>query len=109
MEYWNEPKVSDLAPEHENLTELVAGLLLAGSSVITASALDGDCEKAGTSGVLAAATAQTLPMYIFSMIRAGSTPVVNALSTVMLLISSIFVLGFSLIQIRRMGMRGVRL
>ena len=61
MEYWNEPKVSDLAPEHENLTELVAGLLLAGSSVITASALDGDCEKAGTSGVLAAATAQTLP------------------------------------------------
>jgi len=55
------------------------------------------------------ATAQTLPMYIFSMIRAGSTPVVNALSTVMLVVSSIFVLGFSWIQVRRMGMRGVRL
>lgn len=50
-------------------------------------------------------SAQTLPMYIFSMIRSGSTPVVNALSTIMLLISSFFVLGFSLLHVRRLGWR----
>lgn len=49
------------------------------------------------------ATAQTLPMYIFSMIRAGSTPVVNALSTVMLALSSLFVLVFSWVHVRRLG------
>lgn len=46
------------------------------------------------------ATAQTLPMYIFSLIRSGATPVVNALSTVMLLLSSVFVIGFSLLHVR---------
>lgn len=46
------------------------------------------------------ASAQTLPMYIFSMIRSGSTPVVNALSTIMLLVSSLFVVGFSLLHVK---------
>lgn len=50
-------------------------------------------------------SAQTLPMYIFSMIRSGSTPVVNALSTVMLLVSSLFVLSFSFLHVRRLGWR----
>ena len=38
------------------------------------------------------ASAQTLPMYIFSVIRSGATPVVNALSTLLLLTSSLLVL-----------------
>ena len=52
----------------------------------------------------AGASAQTLPLYIFAMVRAGATPMVNALSTLMLLASSALVLVFSLLQIRRMGM-----
>lgn len=44
---------------------------------------------------------QTLPMYIFSMIRAGSSPVVSALSTMLLLVSGILVLIFSSLQVRR--------
>lgn len=50
-------------------------------------------------------SAQTLPMYIFSMIRSGSTPIVNALSTIMLVVSSLLVLGFSLLHVRRLGWR----
>jgi spermidine/putrescine transport system permease protein len=38
------------------------------------------------------ASAQTLPMYIFSVVRSGATPVVNALSTLLLLTSSLLVL-----------------
>lgn len=34
----------------------------------------------------------TLPMYIFSVIKSGATPVVNALSTVMLLISGLLII-----------------
>jgi len=34
----------------------------------------------------------TLPMYIFSVIRSGATPVVNALSTMLLVISSLLIL-----------------
>ena len=45
---------------------------------------------------------QTLPIYIFVMIRSGATPVVNALSTVLLLLSSILVLIFSSLSIKRM-------
>lgn len=50
----------------------------------------------------AGASTQTLPMYIFSMIRAGASPVVSALSTVLLGISSILVLIFSSLQIKKM-------
>ncbi len=52
----------------------------------------------------AGASTQTLPLYIFSMIRAGATPVVNALSTLLLIASSFLVLIFSLLQGRRMRM-----
>ncbi len=47
---------------------------------------------------------QTLPMYIFSMIRSGTTPVVNALSTVLLMISSLLVLLFSSLNIKKTDM-----
>lgn len=43
---------------------------------------------------------QTLPIYIFSMIRAGASPEVSALSTILLLISSLLVLIFSSLQNR---------
>lgn len=42
----------------------------------------------------AGATAQTLPMYIFALIRSGASPVVNALSTMLLVISSLLMALF---------------
>lgn len=39
----------------------------------------------------AGASAQTLPLYILSMLRTGVSPVVNALSTLVLLVSSLCV------------------
>lgn len=45
-------------------------------------------------------SSQTLSLYIFAMIRTGVTPTVNALSTLLLLISSILVLIFSSLRIR---------
>ena len=48
----------------------------------------------------AGSTAQTLSLYIFSMIRSGVSPVVNALATVMLLVSSLLVMIFSSIKTR---------
>lgn len=44
---------------------------------------------------------QTLPMYIFSMIRAGASPVVSALSTLLLVVSGILVLAFSSLQFKK--------
>ncbi len=44
---------------------------------------------------------QTLPMYIFSVIRAGSSPVVSALSALLLAVSGILVLIFSYVQLKR--------
>lgn len=52
----------------------------------------------------AGATMQTLPMYIFSMIRAGATPMVNALSTLLLIVSSLLVLLFSSLKIKKTDM-----
>ncbi len=46
------------------------------------------------------AITQTLPLYIFSVIRSGSTPMINALSTVLLCITSISIFFFSLLQIK---------
>lgn len=40
----------------------------------------------------ASGATQTLPMYIFALIRSGSSPIVGALSTVLLLVSGIVVL-----------------
>lgn len=44
---------------------------------------------------------QTLPIYIFVMIRSGATPVVNALSTGLLVVSSLLVLLFSSLKIKK--------
>jgi len=49
----------------------------------------------------AGASMQTLPLYIFAVIRAGASPMVNALSTILLLTSSFFVLLFSFLQVKR--------
>ncbi len=48
----------------------------------------------------AGASAQTLPLFIFSMIRTGVSPVVNALATVMLSISGILVIAFCSLRVR---------
>lgn len=53
----------------------------------------------------AGATAQTLPLYIFSVLRSGATPMINALSTMLLCISGLFVLLFSLFTIRKVGLQ----
>lgn len=45
-------------------------------------------------------SSQTLSLYIFAMIRTGVTPTINALSTLLLLVSSLFVLIFSSLRIR---------
>lgn len=46
------------------------------------------------------ATAQTLPIYIYAMIRSGVHPTINALSTIMLFVSSLFVLLFVSLKTR---------
>ncbi len=51
----------------------------------------------------AGASDQTIPMYIFSLLRSGATPLINALSTVLLLLSSILVLLFSSSRIKKVG------
>jgi spermidine/putrescine transport system permease protein len=48
----------------------------------------------------AGSTAQTLSLYIFAMIRTGISPTINALSTILLLISSTVVLLFSFLQVK---------
>ncbi len=47
---------------------------------------------------------QTLPIYIFVMIRAGATPMVNALSTLLLVLSSLLVLVFSSLKIKKIDL-----
>lgn len=44
---------------------------------------------------------QTLPMYIFAMIKAGASPVIAALSSIMLLFSSVLVLLFFALHLRK--------
>lgn len=46
----------------------------------------------------AGASVQTLSLYIFSMIRSGISPVVNALSTLLLAISLLMILGILMFQ-----------
>jgi spermidine/putrescine transport system permease protein len=43
-------------------------------------------------------TVQTLPIYIFALIRAGTSPMVNALSTLLLVVSSLFMALFFWLQ-----------
>lgn len=47
---------------------------------------------------------QTLPIYIFVMIRSGATPIVNALSTILLVVTSLLVLLFSSLKIKKMDL-----
>jgi len=49
------------------------------------------------------ASMQTLPLYIFSLIRSGATPVVNALSTLLLIVSALLVLLFSFLSVKKAG------
>ena len=49
----------------------------------------------------AGAETQTLPLYIFSVVRSGGSPMVNALSTIMLLVGSIFILLMAILQARK--------
>lgn len=48
----------------------------------------------------AGTSAQTLPLFIFAMIRTGVSPVVNALATLMMVVSSILVIAFCSLRIR---------
>lgn len=48
----------------------------------------------------AGSSAQTLPLYIFAMIRSGVSPIINALSTLLLLASSLVVLIFSFLKLQ---------
>lgn len=50
------------------------------------------------------ASVQTLPLYIFSLIRAGTSPMVNALSTVLLVISTLIMVAFVVLQNKKMDM-----
>lgn len=50
-----------------------------------------------------AGTTQTLPMYIFALIRAGSSPLVSALSTLLLIASSLVVILFLSGHVRKTG------
>jgi spermidine/putrescine transport system permease protein len=47
---------------------------------------------------------QTLPVYIFALIRSGTSPEVNALSTVLLGVSSMLMALFFFVQIKKMDM-----
>jgi spermidine/putrescine transport system permease protein len=49
----------------------------------------------------AGASVQTLPLYIFAVIRTGASPMINALSTIMLIFSSFFVLLFYFLNIKK--------
>lgn len=46
---------------------------------------------------------QTLPVYIFSLIRSGATPMVNALSTLLLVVSSCIVFIYSIFVSKKNG------
>jgi spermidine/putrescine transport system permease protein len=46
----------------------------------------------------------TLPMHIFSLVRSGATPAVNALSTLLLVASSLLIMIFSAFHFKKVGM-----
>jgi spermidine/putrescine transport system permease protein len=49
----------------------------------------------------AGAETQTLPLYIFSVVRSGGSPIVNALSTIMILGGSFLILIMAILQSRK--------
>ncbi len=48
----------------------------------------------------AGTSAQTLSLYIYAMIKSGVSPVINALATCMVVVSSIFVMAFCSLRVR---------
>jgi len=51
----------------------------------------------------AGGSVQTLPMYIFSMMRTGNTTLLGAFSVVLLVATTVGVFLFSFLQARRLG------
>ncbi len=49
----------------------------------------------------AGASTQTLPLYIFSVVRIGGSPMINALSTLLLCFSSLLILTIALLRVRK--------
>jgi spermidine/putrescine transport system permease protein len=49
----------------------------------------------------AGAETQTLPLYIFSVVRSGGSPIVNALSTIIILSGSVLILFIAMLQARK--------
>lgn len=49
----------------------------------------------------AGASTQTLPLYIFSVVRIGGSPMINALSTLLLCFSSLLILIIALLRVRK--------
>lgn len=80
------------------IVPLLAPALLAAALLVFVVSIDDFIVSFFCSG----ASEQTLPIYIFVLIRSGATPVVNALSTVLLVVSSFLVLLFSLLNIKKM-------
>lgn len=54
------------------------------------------------------ASSQTLSLYIYSMLRSGVSPVVNALATVMLIVSSLLVALYSFVKVNEDMKEGAR-
>ena len=92
------------ATQGQTLTKVIVPLLLpslfAASLLVFIISFDDFVISFFTAG----STTQTLPMYIYAMLRSGTSPVVNALSTLMLLVSCLIVLLFSLLQVKKMDM-----
>ena len=55
----------------------------------------------GNVAVTSGPGSNTLPLYIYSMIKTGITPDVNALSTLMILFTFILLISLTIIQGRR--------
>ena len=79
---------------------LLAPALVAGGLLVFILSLDDFLISFFCSG----ATAQTLSLYIFGLIRLGVSPVINALSTLMLAASSLLVLIFCSLKITNRGL-----
>ena len=51
----------------------------------------------------ASGNAQTLPVYLFAVIKSGTSPAIAAFSTLLLIVSSLFIGIFSFIQFKKIG------
>lgn len=71
--------------------------LVAGSLLVFVLSLDDFILSFFCSG----GSSQTLPIYIFVAIRSGATPMINALSTILLVVTSLLVLIFSSLKVKK--------